>query len=172
MKANNRLAEFDLQDSRSSYRYLRASESKSAHPDSIRDTPEKNVLKFHDVENALIDLEFEKEQLLSVYQIMAAILHLGEIQYAAGEDANSRATLENPDLVAKVAKLLKVDEKKFSWALTNYCVIKNGTAERRKHTVDEAREARDCLAGVLYSRLVDWVVNIINQKLSVGRAIL
>ena len=171
MTANNRLEEFELEDHRT-YRYLRVHNNNCPESNYIRDTPDKNVIKFHDVENALVDLEFDKDQLLSIYSVMAAILLLGEVQYQAGEDANARATIENPEIVAKVAKLLKVDEKKFSWALTNYCVIKNGTAERRKHTVDEAKEARDCLAAVLYSRLVDWVVNIINQKLSVGRAIL
>lgn len=170
MKANDRLKEFDLEDHRN-YRYLRIPQKAQAS-NHIRDNPEKNVNKFHDVENALIDLEFDQEQLKSVYQIMAAILMLGEVRYQAGEDSVARATIENPDLVTKVANILKVDEKKFSWALTNYCVIKNGTAERRKHTADEAREARDCLAAVLYSRLVDWIVNIINQKLFVGRAIL
>lgn len=171
MKANNRLAEFDLEGHRN-YRYLRISTTKPAESNYTRDTPEKNVIKFHDVENALLDLEFEKETLQSVYGIVAAILLIGEIHYKAGEDLNARASIDNPELVTKVAKLLKVDEKKFSWALTNYCVIKNGTAERRKHTVDEAREARDSLAAVLYTRLVDYVVNIINQKLAVGRAIL
>lgn len=171
MEADNRLQEFDL-DAGRNYRYLRIPSNPPAGSQYTRDTPEKNLTKFHDVENALLDLDFEKEQLQSVYQIMAAILLLGEIQYRAGEDANARAVIDNPGVVAKVSKLLKVEEKKFSWALTNYCFIKNGTAERRKHTVDEARDARDCLAGVLYSRLVDWVINIINQKLSVGRAIL
>lgn len=171
MEANNRLQEFDL-DAGRNYRYLRIPSNPPAGFEYTRDTPEKNSTKFHDVVNALLDLDFEKEQLQSVYQIMAAILLLGEIQYKAGEDAKARAVIDNPDVVAKVSKLLKVEEKKFSWALTNYCFIKNGTAERRKHTVDEARDARDSLAGVLYSRLVDWVINIINQKLSVGRAIL
>lgn len=170
MKANNRLHEFGLEDHRN-YRYLRIPKS-TENSDYIRDSPEKNVIKFHDVENALIDLEFDKEQLKSVYQIMAAILMLGEIRYKAGEESNARAVIENPEIVTKVAQFLNVDEKKFAWALTNYCIIKNGTAERRKHTVDEAREARDCLASVLYSRVVDWIINIMNQKLFVGRAIL
>lgn len=172
MKANNRLAEFDLEGHRN-YRYLRIpTNPKAAGSNSTRDTPEKNVVKFHDVENALLDLDFDKSQLQSMYEIMAAILLLGEIKYQVGEDLNARSSIENPEVVARVAKLLKVDEKKFSWALTNYCFIKNGTAERRKHTVDEAREARDCLAAVLYSRMVDWVINIMNQKFSVGCAIL
>lgn len=171
MRANKRLQQFDLEDHRN-YRYLRIPSQKPAESKLVRDTPEKNVNKFHDVENALLDLDFEKDQLQSVYSIIAAILLLGEVQYQAGEDSNARATIGNPGVVAKVAKLLNVDEKKFCWALTNYCVIRNGTAERRKHTVDEAREARDSLAAVLYSRLVDWVINIINQKLSVGRAVL
>jgi len=70
-----------------------------------------------------------------------------------------------------VAKLLGLDSKKFTWALVNYCIIVKGSALRRKHTCEEAREARDVLANTLYQRLVDWIINIINYKLSMTRSL-
>lgn len=72
----------------------------------------------------------------------------------------------------KAAELLGVDVKKFTWSLNNYCLIKKGSAIRRKHTVEEAREARDVLANTIYQRLVDWIINNINYKLSVTRTLL
>jgi myosin-3 len=71
-----------------------------------------------------------------------------------------------------VAQLLGVDEKKFSWALINYCAIHEGTAVRRRHTRMEAEEARDVLACGIYFRLVDWIISIINHKLFFTRAVL
>jgi myosin-3 len=65
-----------------------------------------------------------------------------------------------------------VDEKKFLWALINYCAIQKGTAVRLRHTQVEAEEARDALASGIYFRLVDWLVNVINHKLSFTRAVL
>lgn len=70
------------------------------------------------------------------------------------------------------AQLLKVDEKKFCWALCNYCVVVKGSAVKRKHTRTEAEEARSVLASGIYYRLVDWIVNVINLKLSFTRAVL
>lgn len=71
-----------------------------------------------------------------------------------------------------MAELLSLDEKKFTWALVNYCAVVKGSVVRRKHTCEEAREARDMLANTIYQRLVDWLVNTINQKFTVTRALL
>jgi myosin-3 len=71
-----------------------------------------------------------------------------------------------------VAQLLEVDEKKFLWALTNYCTVQKGTAVRQRQTPMEAEEARDALACCLYSRLVDWIISVINHKLFFTRAVL
>lgn len=71
-----------------------------------------------------------------------------------------------------MAEHLGLDPKKFTWALTNYCVIRKGAAVRRRHTCEEAREARDVLANTIYQRLVDWLVNHINEKLTVTRTLL
>lgn len=71
-----------------------------------------------------------------------------------------------------MAELLNIDEKKFVWALLNYCAIVKGNVVRRKHTCDEAKEARNVLASTFYQRLVDWIVNTINQKFTVTRALL
>ncbi|CAG2068781.1 unnamed protein product, partial [Timema podura] len=76
-----------------------------------------------------------------------------------------------PNVGEDMARLLGVDEKKFNWALNNYCVVEKGTAVRRRHTRKEAEEARDVLARGIYFRLVDWVVNVINLKLSFTRAV-
>lgn len=71
-----------------------------------------------------------------------------------------------------VAELLEVDAKKLGWSLTNYCVIVNGAAVRRKQTVSGVYECVRVFAQNLYARLFDWIVNVINLKLSFTRAIL
>lgn len=74
--------------------------------------------------------------------------------------------------IIAVARLLGVDEEKFLSALTNCCTIQEGTAVGQRHTPMEAEEARDALACGIYFRLVDWIINVINQKLFFTRAIL
>lgn len=167
--AANRLAEVDLQPHRS-YRYLRIPKT-SENGTTVRDNPAQNADKFREIEKALTELDFTADQLKSIYEMTAVILLLGELRYKPADETSGRAGLENPEIAVKVCKLLKVDEKKFTWALVNYCVINSGKPEKRRHSVDEAREARDNLASILYCRLVDWITAIVNQKLSLGRAI-
>lgn len=81
----------------------------------------------------------------------------------------SRVVLNVP---VKVAELLEVDGKKLKWTFTNYCVVTGGEAIRGKNTLTEAEETRASLARSLYCRLFDWIVNLINTKLSYMRLVL
>ncbi|XP_046607249.1 neither inactivation nor afterpotential protein C isoform X1 [Neodiprion virginianus] len=153
------------------YRYLRISDKTSGNKKrsfKVRNDPHGNSRKFQDFKEALKSLEMEAES-ETIWKTLAAILILGEVKFAEGN--NSDAEIENSDVASKAAELLGVDVKKFSWSLTNYCLIKKGSAVRRRHTVEEAKEARDVLANTIYQRLVDWTVNNINYKLSVTRTL-
>lgn len=157
-------------DSGRNYRYLRVeSEKLDCKLPYCRNDEDGNLTKFQEFEDDLKLLDFDEDQIQSIRKILAAILILGNVRFA---DDGKFATIETTDEAMKVAQLLGLDEKKFEWALVNYCLVQSGVAEKRKHTNDEARDARDVLAGTIYSRLVDWIVNIINQKFAFGRAIL
>lgn len=168
--AKHELDKYQLTNGRD-YRYLRIPESQPVTKlPYCRDDPDANVKKYEELEEHLKELDFSVEQLDFIKDVLAAIIILGNVRFTTNGDPF--AAIENVDVAQKVASLLKLDDKKFQWALLNYCLIKNGSAEKRKHTLDEARDARDVLAGTLYSRLVDWIINMINQKLAFGRAIL
>lgn len=132
---------------------------------------DKNVKSFREWEQLLTSLDFSKEQVESIYRILAAIILMGELEFKESEFSATIAEVANPEYAAQAAQLLKLDEKKFKWALVNYCVISSGNAKRRHHSPDEAGLARDALIGAIYSRLVDYIVNIINAKLAFGRAV-
>lgn len=169
MNKLNQLDSLNLESGRN-YRYLRVeSEQLDYKLPYCRNDPEGNVAKFQEIEENFRLLDFDAGEIESIRKVLAAILILGNVRFA---DDGKYAMIETTDEVHKVAKLLEVDEKKFEWALVNYCLIQGGVAEKRKHTNDEARDARDVLAGTIYSRLVDWIVNIINQKFAIGRAVL
>lgn len=171
MDAEERLRDFHLEGGRH-YRYLRIPEtyykSKLNH---VRDDPLGNAAKFKDFEQALLALDISQDTLESTYKIFAAILILGEVRFKEST-VDRKAALVEPDIVAEIAELLCVDDKKLQWSMLNYCLVIKGNVEKRRHTADQARDARDVLAGTLYSRLVDFIVNIINQKLAFNRAIL
>lgn len=169
IKQDRQLGEFNLNGERK-YRYLRINdEPVETKLQYIRDDPEGNATKFRAFEENLKALDFEPEHIEAIRKTLAAILMLGNVRF--GEEGKC-ATIETTAEVKNVAKLLELDQKKFEWAMLNYCYVKSGVAEKRKLNGDEARDARDVLASTIYCRLVDWIVNIINQKFSLARAVL
>lgn len=171
MDAEERLRDFYLEGGRH-YRYLRIPDVYiKSKLDYARDDYIGNTIKFKDFEQSLLALDFSQDTLDSIYKIFAAVLILGDVRFKES-DRDRKAAFVDPEIVGKVAELLRVDEKKFQWSMLNYCLIVKGNVEKRRHSADEARDARDVLAGTIYARLVDFIVNTINHKLAFNRAIL
>lgn len=170
MEQEERLKDFGLEGGRRQ-RYLRTSEpttkSKVVY---VRDTPQENFRKFKEFETHLNQLDFQPDQIETIYKILAAILLLGELKFKNAEGTSNFAELQNPELATEISNLLKLDDKKFNWALLNYCIVAQGHAERRRHSTEEAKEARDALANNIFTRLVDYIVNTINSKMAFSRA--
>ncbi|XP_034173058.2 STKc_myosinIII_N_like and MYSc_Myo21 domain-containing protein ninaC isoform X1 [Osmia lignaria lignaria] len=169
LDATNKLKQYNLPAGRR-MRYLRISEKGTERKRSfkVRNDPRGNVVKFEELKENLKILEMD-EYYETIWKVMAAILTLGEIRFVEGN--NGEADMDNNDAANRVAQLLNLDEKKFIWALLNYCIISGGAVVRKKHTCDEAKEARDVLANTIYQRLVDWIVNTINHKFTVTRTL-
>lgn len=160
------LSDYNIKPDRS-YRYLRVGDEKY---DDARDAQRDNIDKYREMIATLRDFSFSEEEIDTFHKIVCAILILGEVRFQA--DTNGRAGIVNEEDALTVAKLLGIDPKKFCWSLTHYCYIENKKAFKKKHTTDEARDARDVLANTLYIRLLDYIVANINQKLSFGITIL
>ncbi|ALC38813.1 ninaC [Drosophila busckii] len=168
MQQQNLLKDYNLRSDRS-YRYLRIPPDVPATKLKYhRDDPEGNVARYLEFESILKDLDFNHKQLETVRKVLSAILNLGNIRFRG---AGKFAEVENTDMVSRIAELLRVDEKKFMWSLTNFIMVKGGIAERRQYTTEEARDARDAVASTLYSRLVDFIINRINMNMSFPRAV-
>ena len=170
MEAQNRLDEFSLEPNRN-HRYLRILEEPTrGTPRGVRESPQENANRYKEFVENLKVLDWEEEDIKFLETLLASILILGNVRFRDGK--NGSAEIENVDDAKKISKLLSLEEVKFLWALLNYCLIENGAAVKRKHATDEARDARDTLASALYKRLIDWLINLINGKLSFMRSVL
>ncbi|XP_019699822.1 neither inactivation nor afterpotential protein C isoform X2 [Harpegnathos saltator] len=169
LEASGRLKKYYLPSGRR-LRYLRITDKSAERKRAfkVRHDPHNNVLEFEKLTEGLKYMDME-EYCETIWRTLAAILLLGEIRFVEGN--NGEAELENNEAANNVAQLLGLDSKKFIWALVNYCLIVKGSAMRRKHTCEEAKEARDVLANTLYQRLVDWIINNINYKLTMTRSL-
>lgn len=116
MNAEGHLKEYNLKPERG-YRYLRIPpQTPPTKLKYCRDTPQDNVERFREFEKILEDLDFNHKQRETIRKVLAAILNIGNIRF---RQSGKYAEVDNTDIVTRIAELLRVDEKKFMWSLTN-----------------------------------------------------
>lgn len=109
-------------------------------------------------------LGIKEEEQKMIFRILAAILHLGNIQFVA---PSGKSKIEDTTSLKIVASLLGCQEKDLHTALCERTI-----SARQKHSIymvsldlPEAEMSRDALSKHLYSALFDRLVEMINQKL-------
>uniref|UniRef100_A0A8C6L0J4 Myosin XVI n=1 Tax=Nothobranchius furzeri TaxID=105023 RepID=A0A8C6L0J4_NOTFU len=116
------------------------------------------------VKQALRALGFNKQEVDSVFTLLSAVLHIGDLRFTALTDANA-AFPSDLQLLEKVAALLQVSPNDLSTALTSDVQYIKGDAITRHHTVEMSEQYRDQLAKAIYGRTFSYLVNGINDYL-------
>jgi chitin synthase len=137
---------------------------------------------FQDFKTALRKLEFGKESIAGICEIMATILHIGQLEFETGqsttpgaddsggyshEGGESLTVVKNKECLTPIAQFLGVAMQDLEQSLR----YKSKTLYRERVTVmldpKGARANADELARALYSLLVTWIMEQMNSRISV-----
>ncbi|KAF1850434.1 glycosyltransferase family 2 protein [Cucurbitaria berberidis CBS 394.84] len=137
---------------------------------------------FQDFKGALRKLEFGKESIAGICEIMATILHIGQLEFETGqsttpgaddsggyshEGGESITMVKNKESLVPIAQFLGVTVQELEQCLR----YKSKTLYRERVTVmldpKGARANADELARSLYSLLFTWIIEQMNSRISV-----
>ncbi|OVA04497.1 IQ motif [Macleaya cordata] len=105
----------------------------------------------------------------AIFRVVAAILHLGNIDFAKGKEIDSSEIRDEKSRfhLNMTADLLMCDAKSLEDALITRVMVTPEEVITRTLDPASAIVSRDGLAKTIYSRLFDWLVNKIN--ISIGQ---
>lgn len=141
----------------SAYHYLRMAEA---------ETWTENFTDFERVKSAMKTLAFSEWEMWQVFQLLAALLHLGNLKY-------KRTVVENIDATevcdsgnaSRVAHFLGIPRSVLCECLTRRTIFVNEERVVSNISKEQAIEIRDAFAKTIYGRIFNWIVSKINRTI-------
>ncbi|KAK8726216.1 hypothetical protein OTU49_010428 [Cherax quadricarinatus] len=150
------LEKLHLQRDANNYFYLKQGESCTV--DSVNDRAD-----FEAVDHALDILSFTTEEQEAIWDVVGAILHLGNVAFKADDDGLARVKDETP--IVNCSKLIGCDKDVLRKALTHRTIEARGDIVTSPLNPEQAVYARDALAKSVYERVFNWLVVRLNHSL-------
>nr|WEL12766.1 myosin class I B [Halisarca dujardinii] len=116
---------------------------------------------FTEVQQGLSTLGFTEEERLSLWSVVAAVIHLGNVNF----EGNGAATICDMALVQVVAKLLQCPPDQLASSLTHRTLEARGDVVRTELSTEQAYYGRDAFAKAIYERVFLWLVERLNSSL-------
>lgn len=135
------------------------------------------------VNEAMKVVNFDPAQINTIWSIVAAVIHLGNVKFDMSESdlnnnqnsrkSNNEATLssDSSQAIKTIAKLLRVGEQELREALTSRLITTGKDMVRKVLSIKEALYAKDAFAKAMYEQLFAWIFIKINQVLDIKNTI-
>ncbi|XP_037696715.1 unconventional myosin-VIIa isoform X2 [Choloepus didactylus] len=122
--------------------------------------------EYANIRSAMKVLMFTDTENWEISKLLAAILHLGNLQYEARtfENLDTCEVLFSPSL-ATAASLLEVNPPDLTNCLTSRTLITRGETVSTPLSREQALDVRDAFVKGIYGRLFVWIVDKINAAI-------
>uniref|UniRef100_A0ACD5X744 Uncharacterized protein n=1 Tax=Avena sativa TaxID=4498 RepID=A0ACD5X744_AVESA len=123
--------------------------------------------EYLETRNAMDIVGISQEEQDAIFRVVAAILHLGNINFSKGQEIDSSRLKDQKSInhLKTVAELLMCDEKSLEDSLCQRVIVTPDGNITKPLDPDSALQSRDALAKTVYSRLFDWIVDKINNSI-------
>jgi len=129
--------------------------------------------EFSQLIHALNILNFKISDQICLFDLVASLLHLGQIEFIAIHDGEGEGSMVSNDekiqeslqIICELCGLKKHDLIR---TLTVRNIIAREETYEKKLTVLQASDARDALAKAIYGRIFDWIVYTINLSIEIN----
>ncbi|KAF3452668.1 hypothetical protein FNV43_RR03101 [Rhamnella rubrinervis] len=123
--------------------------------------------EYLETRNAMDIVGISQEEQEAIFRVVAAILHLGNVDFVKGKEADSSKLKDEKSRfhLQTVAELLMCDEKALEDSLCKRVIVTPDGNITKLLDPELATLSRDALAKTVYSRLFDWIVDKINSSI-------
>ncbi|CAA7050109.1 unnamed protein product [Microthlaspi erraticum] len=123
--------------------------------------------EYHETRKAMDVVGINLEEQESIFRVVAAILHLGNVEFGKGKESDSSAPKDEKSYyhLKTAAELFMCDEQALEDSLCKRVIVTRDENIIKCLDPESAALSRDALAKTVYSRLFDWIVNKINTSI-------
>ncbi|XP_068001386.1 unconventional myosin-VIIb isoform X2 [Melanerpes formicivorus] len=125
-----------------------------------------DAMDYAHIRSAMKILMFSDSEHWDISKLLAAILHLGNIEFEAAvyDNLDCSDVMDSPHF-SIATKLLEVDSSELQHSLTNLSIIVRGESVSRPLNIVQAADGRDAFVKGIYGRIFLWIVNKINSAI-------
>uniref|UniRef100_A0A8B9JXN5 Myosin VA n=1 Tax=Astyanax mexicanus TaxID=7994 RepID=A0A8B9JXN5_ASTMX len=133
-----------------------------------------DVMELENTRNALtilgIEHLFQPDQQMELFRILAAVLHLGNVNIQASGRGGDRSYINGDDgFLVVFSKLMGVEGSQMAHWLCHQRLAVGGEMLVKPMSGQQANDARDALAKHIYGQLFTWIVQRLNSALRAQR---